>query len=134
VKNLEELSSAEAILARVSETDFAIFNVVNDPASYKTSIQTALIGLCQMPEYIEAGLMVTVGESRAHLGFNNPESMIQHACDSINISFANLKEVNQSSSENSDPTITDANSQLDEAIMIDEAANTVLDSKDFSSL
>ncbi len=129
VKVLEDMSNSEAILGRFNETDFVIFNVVNDPVSYKSSSQLALINLCQMPEHIDTELMVSVGESRAHLGFNNPESMIKHACDSINISFDNVKEKEEHSEADS------PNEQLDnDVVVIDEAANAELSSREFSSL
>lgn len=132
VKTLEELSATDAIIGRLNETDFVIFNVVNDPVSYKTANQSALIALCQLPENIEAGLMVSIGESRAHLGFNNPESMIQHAEESIKgVSVDIEKERNRSTEvTESEP----ANSVDNQVVIIDEAANTELDKNAFSNL
>jgi EAL domain-containing protein (putative c-di-GMP-specific phosphodiesterase class I) len=134
VKTLEELSESDSILGRISETDFVIFNVVNDPVSYKASSQSALIALCQMPQYVEAGLMVSIGESRAHLGFNNPESMIQHACESINVSFPSIKQYAKSVAENKPLLATGNDTQLDDVVIIDEAANAELDAKEFANL
>jgi EAL domain-containing protein (putative c-di-GMP-specific phosphodiesterase class I) len=132
VKTLEESSGSDAILGRVSETDFVIFNVVSDPVSYRAESQSALIGLCQRPENIELGLIVTVGESRAHLGFNNPESMILHASDAINISSSSIDEPKTPKHEKSKDNSTDK--FISDVIVIDEAANAELNAKEFTNL
>ena len=131
VETLEKLSGNDAIVGRISETDFVIFNVVNDPVSYKASSQTALIGLCQLPEGIEAGLMVTVGESRAHLGFNNPESMIQHAQESIKVQSSNVDGLANKATESAGSSDSETDDQV---VIINEAANAVLDAKEFIDL
>ena len=131
VGTLEELSGSDAIMGRVSETDFVIFNVVDDPESYKASSQSALIGLCQLSESVEAGLMVTVGESRAHLGFNNPESMIQHAHESIIGRPANIqRDINEST----ETTTSESSEAENQVVIINEAANAELDAKEFANL
>lgn len=131
VETLEGLSGDDAIVGRISETDFVIFNIVNDPTTYKAASQTALIGLCQLPEGVEAGLMVTVGESRAHLGFNNPESMIQHAQESIKVKSSDIETDDNKASE----SIGSQNSESDDqVVIINEAANTELDAKEFIDL
>lgn len=132
VKTLEESSGSDAILGRVSETDFVIFNVVSDPVSYRAESQSALIGLCQRPENIENGLMVTVGESRAHLGFNNPESMIQHASDAINVAPSSTDEPKTPEHDKSKDDSTD--NLISEVVVIDEAANAELNVKEFTDL
>tara|TARA_R110001592_G_scaffold295763_1_gene566072 strand:- start:4131 stop:8108 length:3978 start_codon:yes stop_codon:yes gene_type:complete len=132
VKTLDELSGSDAIFGRLSETDFVIFNVVNDPASYRIESQSALIAMCQLPEHIESGLMVTVGESRAHLGFNNPESMIQHASETINIAFKSKDEPN-TKQEAKLAKDDDSKETIQDVIIIDESANADLDATEFSS-
>lgn len=91
VSFLESLSPGEAIVGRVSNVDFVFFCVVEDELSLRLKCQEFFIGLCQKPDYAGLGLMVSVGESRAHLGFNNPESMINHACEAINYALAPAK-------------------------------------------
>ncbi len=131
VETLEKLSGSDAIMGRESETDFVIFNIVNDPASYKAASQSALIGLCQLSENVDAGLMVTVGESRAHLGFNNPESMIQHAQDSIKVQSSNVEEDDNQAIESK---TSESNEADERVVIIDEAANAELDAKEFANL
>lgn len=92
VKILDELFNQNPILGRLGEPDFIIFGLVNDDLSYRMGVQQAVISLCQKSEYLELGLIASVGESRAHLGFNNPESMIKHACEAINYSLEVKKE------------------------------------------
>ncbi len=133
VKALEGLSENEVILGRISELDFVIFHVINDQISYRLESQEALISLCQMPEYIDSGMMVTVAESRAHLGFNNPESMIQHASKAINLSSKSDTETASEDKENLVEKEQPEELTCD-AIVIDEAANTELEAKEFSSL
>tara|TARA_R110001592_G_scaffold81050_2_gene240840 strand:+ start:9769 stop:13590 length:3822 start_codon:yes stop_codon:yes gene_type:complete len=133
VKTLEDLSKNEAVLGRVSETDFVIFNVVNDHLSYRSESQAALIDLCQMPENIDKGWMVTLGESRAHLGFNNPEAMILHASNAINASLESNDNLHEGQEEK--PAQEENTGEVSqEVIIIDEAANTELDATEFASL
>lgn len=130
VKTLEE-HVIGSILARLNEADFVVFSVVNDAHSYKSSIQEELINVCQRACYLDAGLIVTVGESRAHLGFNNPESMIEHALNSISHCFEQVEDgVVKIASEPSDSVDEDK----DVPVLVPEAANMDVNEPTFEEL
>lgn len=132
VKTLEDLSSTDMILARVSDVDFVIFNVVEESANYRLKTQEALIGLCQQPENLVLNLMVVIGESRAHLGFNNPDSMIKHASEA----FSDIPEIVAEEQNKETENLSDALAPkaVTPVVVLDKAANAEASTQEFDSL
>lgn len=76
------------IAARISDTDFVLF-VSDDPSATDEAtsnlVQTTreeCTSICEQT-WSDSHFMSLSGESQAHLGFNNPESMLQHASEPI---------------------------------------------------
>jgi len=82
VSTLNGLNEGDCILGRVSTCDFVLFSADPELDPLYSRAQKELSSLCQQTEFQE--MDVCLGESRAHLGFNNPESMIRHALKPIN--------------------------------------------------
>ena len=76
---LSSISVEQSLIGRISETDFVMFSVNDGLDMVNVRCGELLMSLCQRQDDIEKRLIVVLGESRAHLGFNNPESMINHA-------------------------------------------------------
>ena len=152
VKSLEDLSDNDMIIGRVSSIDFTIFSVVENSENYRIKAQEALIGLCQLPDNLKFNLTVVIGESRAHLGFNNPDSMIQHASEAFN-NLSDSLEGNEKRQHEGDVSDLEANEELSaekniepniesniepklstQVVILDKAANADLDSQEFESL
>lgn len=76
------------ILGRVNGSDFVAFIVDGDTDFLGLRCQDALDTLCEAEE---DKLTVLIGESKAHMGFYNPESMIRHALALIEDDFETVK-------------------------------------------
>lgn len=136
VQALNELPVQPTILGRISETDFVIFNIIDDTNRFRTMCQEALIALCNNSRYASEDMLVSLGESRAHLGFNNPESMIRYASEAIESASSALNEdgsefVAQPERVSKQKSTADAKSRV---LMANEAANTALDEQAFHDL
>lgn len=132
VKTLEAITVKDMILGRLSSVEFVIFSVVEDSKNYRLESQEALIGLCQKPENLSFNLTVVIGESRAHLGFNNPDSMIQHASEAFTPAAKAVIENDQSNKDS-----LHLNKQQEEStpvVLLDKAANSEANAQEFSSL
>ncbi len=82
-ETLAELATEEAVLGRLTHTDFAMFLVNDELDLINLRCSEMLVDLCQNDADQSQPLLVAVGESRGQLGFNNPESMIRHAARPI---------------------------------------------------
>jgi EAL domain-containing protein (putative c-di-GMP-specific phosphodiesterase class I) len=76
-QNIETTS----VIGRVDISDFAIFVVIDHQEQQFSEFSKQLSALCKESE----GLSFQLSESSAHLGFNNPELMIDHAIESMRI-------------------------------------------------
>ncbi len=83
--------SEVSVLGRVGKRDFALFSVNDEMELLNVRCGEVLMELCEQEENVEARLLVAVGESRAHLGFNNPESMLSHASKPVSEAFVGHK-------------------------------------------
>ena len=150
---LQGLSSGGSVIGRMGDVDFALFTVENDLGSVRLVCQERLISVCQHDDYISLKLTVVIGESRAHLGFQNPESMIHHAMSPIlaqdeksclkssqqikaqqeNALLENKENIPTLSQE---VIVTEEGGHQDPetAIIIDEAANSKANQDDFDHL
>ncbi len=96
VRVLEGLVATEKVIGKVDDDSFVLFAVLEDANNFRSKCQEALILLCNQQEYLKHKLIVSLGESRAHLGFQNPESMIKHAAEALDsVSPANIETGNQ---------------------------------------
>ena len=135
VQALSGLPVQPSILARISETDFVIFSIHDDPNHFRRICQEVLISLCNTSEYAVKGMLVSIGESRAHLGFNNPESMIRHASEAIDSSTRTSQDQATETLEQTLPDEKQKRPGEDGGLFIsDEAANTEPDEHDFEKL
>jgi len=92
---LSALNEGECVLGRVSTCDFVLFSVGPELDNLYARAQKELGLLCQHVEFQDHELDVCLGESRAHLGFNNPESMIRHALKPISEHMASQSQKDQ---------------------------------------
>lgn len=122
VKIIDGIFGNDAILGRISETDFAMFNILSESDNAREDVQGGLINLCMDSEWSASNLLVMIGESKAHLGFHNPEAMIQHASAAIIAREARTTEEDEASGGEEDVFISD------------EAANASTDDQDFDTL
>jgi len=68
-----------SVVGRVGASAFVLFRVISEPEEQVYDFNDKLTTLCQDA----SGLVYAQSESRAHLGFNNPELMIDHAVKSM---------------------------------------------------
>lgn len=68
-----------SVLGRIDTGDFALFTVIDNQEKQVAGFNEKLSQLCLK----NTGLSFQLSESSAHLGFNNPESMIAHAMASM---------------------------------------------------
>jgi len=148
------LNDTQSISGRINENDFVYFAVSDDLDLLQVCCQESLSLLCQQADFSDLCLKVVVGESRAHLGFLNPESMIRHALkpleranenqvDESSVNDGGSKErVGNDTPSSGEKTDDNVDISLDklpeneepEKLFIHEAANTVPDSTDLDNL
>jgi EAL domain-containing protein (putative c-di-GMP-specific phosphodiesterase class I) len=127
-------SFRQAILGRLAESDFVLFSVTDETPGFRAECQGALIELCQSAEESGQEMLVTLGESRAHLGFNNPEAMIRHAAEIIEAA-AKAAPTEDAKEEALDETLDVLKEDLDSAGQYaDDAANSEPEAADFDQL
>ncbi|KZY79595.1 hypothetical protein A3741_06640 [Oleiphilus sp. HI0069] len=137
------------VLGRVNDSDFVLFTVDHGEEFLGLRCQDTLETLCESEE---TALSVLIGESKAHMGFYNPESMIRAALELIEESFARIHQsdegVDGSDSEYrnelEDEFASDgvrvnepepvANSDNIPTLYIDESENILPEDIDFSAL
>ena len=79
-KILSEAQGKTSVIGRIDVGDFVLFSVLDDQELKGHHFDEQFTHLCQET----SGLQYVIGESRAHLGFHNPELMIDHAFKSVN--------------------------------------------------
>lgn len=132
VKTLDSIAVNDMILGRLSGVDFVIFSVVEDSENYRIKTQEALISLCQKSENLQYKLTVAIGESRAHLGFNNPDSMIQHASKAFSSPAKTVTDDEKTYTEGHNPD--EPLQETSPVVILDKAANSEVSAQEFSSL
>ena len=133
VETLQDLPATQTILGRIEETDFVIFSAIDDSSGFRLACQEALIYLCKQSEHASPSMRVTLGESRAHLGFNNPESMIKHASEAL----ARTKPLADTKTIISEQSDAASRINLEPVVSLqlsDSAANTEPDELEFERL
>lgn len=125
------------LLGRINESDFVLFTAEGEEEFLGLRCQDLLETLC---EASDAETSVLIGESKAHMGFYNPESMIRHALELIKESFNRIREVGdsqriQSDQANNTETVQES---VEEAqiptLYLDESQNILPDEVEFSAL
>lgn len=127
----------QGVLGRVNGSDFVLFNFGEEDEFLGLRCQDLLETLC---ESSGQDLTVLIGESKAHMGFFNPESMIRHALELIEESFVRISEVGNAQEKASNeemPEKGETNSCDEKTIptlYLDESKNILPDSAEFSDL
>jgi len=91
-QGLSEFSTDNSVLGRLTKQNFVIFSVNDELELLSVRCAETMKSLCEQESEPDKRMLVAVGESRAHLGFNNPESMISHASRPINEAFDNRRQ------------------------------------------
>jgi len=79
-KILSEAQGKTSVIGRIDVGVFVLFSVLDEQELKGHHFDEQFTRLCQET----LGLQYVIGESRAHLGFHNPELMIDHAYKSVN--------------------------------------------------
>jgi len=98
--NIENTS----VIGRIDTVDFALFTVTDNPEQQVVGFNEKFSQLCQ--EY--TGLSFQLSESSAHLGFNNPELMIDHAIASMHEKLEESEPCQISADEEVLPLVSEA--------------------------
>ena len=126
-ETLKELATEGAVIGRLSHTDFAMFLVNDELDLINLRCSELLVELCQSDTDQKQPLLVAVGESRAQLGFNNPESMIRHAVRPIAEASQAHREAASEESEDGASQPSMPQSIVAEKVAIDESVATNTD-------
>jgi EAL domain-containing protein (putative c-di-GMP-specific phosphodiesterase class I) len=136
-ERLNGLRKKEGVLGRVNESDFVLFTADSEEEFLGLRCQDLLETLC---ESSETKLSVLIGESKAHMGFFNPESMIRHALELVDENFDRISGTNETHEEESSgqQVHSDENEVEDESkiptLYLDESQNILPEEEDFSAL
>ena len=131
----------DGILGRVNDSDFVLFTAETEEF-LGLRCQDNLETLC---EAADDDVSVLIGESKAHMGFYNPESMMRHALELIEESFQRVRQGGEAlkASDNDDLNQEEHDSacQVNESdddkvptLYLDESENVLPEEQEFSAL
>jgi EAL domain-containing protein (putative c-di-GMP-specific phosphodiesterase class I)/GGDEF domain-containing protein len=133
--SLAKLVDECSVIGRIDDTDFVLFATGNDLSTLSDRCFEHLLALCRQAPFTSENIVVRIGESRAHLGFNNPESMIQHASEPLSVDLE-LQSTTDQKNKNEQPfesqetlpeknTASDVDESAPEPTFIDELDSSV---------
>ena len=126
---LKELNGELSEVGRVNDSDFVLFTLEAGLDMLKIRCQESLVLLCGDDKYKGLGLEVFVEETQVHLGFKNPELMIQTAHDVL--FNATVNEVNEEVEETDKNAVLSSPNINDASLEGVEAANSAPDTASF---
>jgi len=112
---LSENKAKTSVLGRIETSDFALFTVLDNQEKQITEFNEKLSKLCLE----NTTLSFQLSESNAHLGFNNPELMIDHAVASMREKLEGLVE-HQAESETELEVEPETKLEAEQNVLVDE--------------